>query len=223
LITVFIGYDPAEAVAFHVCANSIIRRATRPVSIVPLALNLLDDYTETHADGSNAFTYSRFLVPYLMQYQGRAIYLDGDMVVLDDIASLDRLFSDATACQVVQHTYTTKKSTKYLGAKNENYPRKNWSSVIIWNCDHAKNRQLTPDYVEQNTGSHLHRFAWLADQDIGALPIEWNWLPDELGPNSQAKLLHYTLGTPCFKEFSSGSQSDAWHQEWAFANHFDQV
>ena len=221
MITVFIGYDPAEAVAFHVCANSIIRQATRPVSIIPLALNLLDDYTETHADGSNTFTYSRFLVPHLMQYQGRAIYLDGDMVLLDDIAQLDQLFSDTVAVQVVKHNYTTKRSTKYLGAKNENYPRKNWSSVILWNCAHAKNQQLNPKYVEQNIGTHLHRFGWLDDHDIGELPIGWNWLPDELGENPQAKLLHYTLGTPCFEEFSSGPQADAWHQAWAFTKHFD--
>ena len=221
MITVFIGYDPAEAVAFHVCANSIIRQATQPVSIVPLALNLLNDYTETHTDGSNAFTYSRFLVPHLMEYQGHAIYLDGDMVLLDDIAKLDQLFLDATAVQVIQHDYVTKRSIKYFGAKNENYPRKNWSSVMLWNCAHPKNQQLTPGYVEQNTGAHLHRFAWLNDSDLGQLPVEWNWLPDELGENSQAKLLHYTLGTPCFKEFGSGPHADAWHREWNLAKHFN--
>jgi lipopolysaccharide biosynthesis glycosyltransferase len=221
LITVFVGYDTRETVAFHVCANSIIRQASEPVSIVPLALNLLNDYSETHTDGSNTFTYSRFLVPHLMQYQGRAIYLDGDMVLLDDIAKLDQLFLDTTAVQVVKHDYTTNRSVKYFGAKNENYPRKNWSSVILWNCAHPKNQQLIPAYVEQNTGAHLHRFAWLEDSDIGSLPIEWNWLPDELGGNSQAKLLHYTLGTPCFEEFVSGPQTDAWHQEWTFTKHFD--
>jgi len=221
LITVFVGYDTRETVAFHVCTNSIIRHASQPVSIVPLALNLLNDYSETHTDGSNSFTYSRFLVPHLMQYQGRAIYLDGDMVVLDDIAKLDQLFSDTTAVQAVNHNYATKRSTKYLGTKNENYPRKNWSSVILWNCAHPKNQQLTPEYVEQHTGTHLHRFAWLEDSDIGALPIEWNWLPDELGENSQAKLLHYTLGTPCFEEFRSGPQADRWHQEWKLTKHFD--
>lgn len=221
MITVFVGYDTRETVAFHVCANSIIRQASEPVSIVPLALNLLNDYSETHTDGSNTFTYSRFLVPHLMQYQGRAIYLDGDMVLLDDIAKLDQLFLDTTAVQVVKHDYTTNRSVKYFGAKNENYPRKNWSSVILWNCAHPKNQQLIPAYVEQNTGAHLHRFAWLEDSDIGSLPIEWNWLPDELGGNSQAKLLHYTLGTPCFEEFVSGPQTDAWHQEWTFTKHFD--
>jgi len=213
VITVFIGYDTRETVAFHVCANSIIRHASQPVSIVPLALNLLSDYTETHTDGSNSFTYSRFLVPHLMNYQGHAIYLDGDMVVLEDIANLYTLASDNYAAQVVKHNYTTTRFTKYLGAKNENYPRKNWSSVILWNCAHDSNRLLAPEYIEKNTGAHLHRFAWLQDIEIGELPIEWNWLPDEFGINNQAKLLHYTLGTPCFNKFSGTPQSYLWHQE----------
>ena len=219
MITVFIGYDTRETVAFHVCANSIIRHASQPVSIVPLALNLLSDYTETHTDGSNSFTYSRFLVPYLMNYQGRAIYLDGDMVVLEDIANLYTLASDNHAVQVVKHNYTTARSTKYLGAKNENYPRKNWSSVILWNCAHDSNRLLTPKYIEKNTGAHLHIFSWLQDTELGELPVEWNWLPDEFGANPGAKLLHYTLGTPCFDEFSKGSQTDLWHQELQLTTH----
>ena len=219
MITVFIGYDTRETVAFHVCANSIIRHASQPVSIVPLALNLLNDYSETHTDGSNSFTYSRFLVPYLMNYQGRAIYLDGDMVVLEDIAKLYTLASDNHAVQVVKHNYTTARSTKYLGAKNENYPRKNWSSVILWNCAHDSNRLLTPKYIEKNTGAHLHRFAWLQDTELGELPVEWNWLPDEFGVNSQAKLLHYTLGTPCFDEFSKGPQAHLWQHELQLTIH----
>ena len=219
MITVFIGYDTRETVAFHVCANSIIRHASQPVSIVPLALNLLSDYTETHTDGSNSFTYSRFLVPHLMNYQGHAIYLDGDMVVLEDIANLYTLASDNHAVQVVKHNYTTARSTKYLGAKNENYPRKNWSSVILWNCAHDSNRLLTPKYIEKNTGAHLHRFSWLQDTELGELPVEWNWLPDEFGVNSQAKLLHYTLGTPCFDEFSKGPQAHLWQHELQLTIH----
>jgi len=217
VITVFIGYDPDEAVAFHVCANSIIRQATQPINIVPLALNLLNDYTETHQDGSNAFTYLRFLVPHLMDYQGHAIYIDGDMVLLNDIANLDRLFSDTFAVQVVKHNYQTTQSIKYFGAKNENYPRKNWSSVILWNCEHDANRLLTPGYVQQNTGSHLHRFTWLSDGEIGGLPPEWNWLPDELGQNDQAQLLHYTLGIPCFNKSTAGVE---WYQERALTEYY---
>jgi lipopolysaccharide biosynthesis glycosyltransferase len=87
-IPIFIGYDPREAVAYHTCANSIIRQASQPVAIIPLALNLFKDYTETHTDGSNQFIYSRFLVPHLMGYNGWAIFIDGDMIVRDDIIKL---------------------------------------------------------------------------------------------------------------------------------------
>ena len=220
MITVFIGYDPDEAIAFHVCANSIIRHATQPINIVPLALNLVNDYTETHTDGSNAFTYLRFLVPYLMDYQGHAIYIDGDMVVLDDIAKLDQLFSDTFAVQVVKHNYQTSQSIKYFGVKNENYPRKNWSSVILWNCAHDSNRLLTPEYVQQHAGAHLHRFTWLHDDDIGELPVEWNWLPDELGQNNQALLLHYTLGIPCLNKSKTGLHTVEWYRERALTEYY---
>jgi hypothetical protein len=102
---------------------------------------------------------------------------------------------------------------KYLGSKNEDYPRKNWSSVILWNCNSFPNRQLTPQFVQRATGSELHRFSWLDDDRIGELPPEWNWLPDEYGVNKDAKLLHYTLGTPCFQEFADTPQGDEWHRE----------
>lgn len=212
-IPIFIGYDPREAIAYHVCANSIIRHSSRPVAIIPLALNLFADYTETHTDGSNQFIYSRFLVPHLMGYQGHAIFIDGDMIVRGDIVELWEQRSSYHDVQVVKHDYKTKMPVKYLGAKNEDYPRKNWSSVILWNCNSHPNRQLTPEYIEKSTGAQLHRFAWINDDRIGELPPEWNWLPDEYGPNLNAKLLHYTLGTPCFHEFATTPQGDEWHKE----------
>lgn len=212
-IPVYIGYDPREAVAYHTCANSIIRNSSRPVAIVPVALNLFREYTETHTDGSNHFIYTRFLVPYLQDYEGHAIFIDGDMIVRGDIAELWDMRNFACDVQVVKHDYQTRMPVKYLGAKNENYPRKNWSSVILWNCSSFPNRQLTPDFVQRATGSFLHRFSWLDDERIGELPKEWNWLPDEYGPNPDAKLLHYTLGTPCFHEFAATPQSEEWHRE----------
>lgn len=213
MISIFIGYDPREAVAFHVCANSIIRRATQPVSIIPLSLNLFKDYNETHTDGSNQFIYSRFLVPHLMNYKEWAIYIDGDMVVRDDIVNLWNLRDHSKDVMVVKHDYKTKQTEKYLGAKNEDYPRKNWSSVILWNCGNFPNRQLTPQFVQQSTGAELHRFTWLQDERIGELPIEWNWLPDEFGENDNAKLLHYTLGAPSFHEFAATPMANEWHKE----------
>ena len=220
-IPIFIGYDPREAVAYHTCVNSIIRHASKPVAIIPLALNLFEDYTEKHTDGSNHFIYSRFLVPYLMNYTGKAIFIDGDMILRDDIV---KLWNATDNClhwdvAVVKHDYQTRMTEKYLGAKNENYPRKNWSSVMIWNCSTFPNRKLTPEFIEKATGAQLHRFTWIDDDRILELPREWNWLPDEFGPNLDAKLLHYTLGTPCFHEFATTPQGEEWHREHMLADY----
>ena len=218
-IPIFIGYDPREAIAFHTCVNSIIRHASQPVSIMPLALNNFQDYTETHTDGSNQFIYSRFLVPHLMDYQGQAIFMDGDMIVRGDIAELWAMRDLGKDVQVVKHDYKTRMPVKYLGSKNEDYPRKNWSSVMIFNCQNFPTRKLTPDYIQKSTGAHLHRFEWTTDDRVGALPPEWNWLPDEYGANPNAKLLHYTLGTPCFHEFATTTMADEWHRERMLTNY----
>ena len=219
MIPIFIGYDPREAIAFHTCANSIIRHATQPVQIIPLALNLFKDYKETHTDGSNQFIYSRFLVPHLMAFDGWAIFIDGDMIVRDDIVKLWELKNPYNDVMVVKHDYKTRMPVKYLGAKNEDYPRKNWSSVILWNCNSFPNRRLTPEFVQRSTGSELHRFSWIDNERLGELPIEWNWLPDEFGENPDAKLLHYTLGAPCFHEFANTPQGGEWHRERMLAEY----
>ena len=222
MIPIFIGYDPREAIAFHTCANSIIRQSSQPVQIIPLALNLLNDYKESHSDGSNHFIYSRFLVPYLQRYKGWAIFLDGDMIVRGDISELWEMRDPTKDVMVVKHDYKTRMETKYLGARNENYPRKNWSSVILWNCGNFPNQRLTPEYVQNSTGAHLHRFQFLDDSRIGELPIEWNWLPDEFGENDNAKLLHYTLGTPCFHDFALTPQAAEWHRERIYTEYSQQ-
>jgi lipopolysaccharide biosynthesis glycosyltransferase len=212
-IPVFVGYDPRESIAYHVCANSIIRNASSPVAIIPIALNLFKDYDETHTDGSNHFIYTRFLVPHLMDFQDRAIFIDGDMIVRGDIVELYEILEPGSDVAVVKHDYKTRMPIKYLGSKNEDYPRKNWSSVIVWDCASPANQQLTPEFVQSKPGSFLHRFSWISDDRIQALPPEWNWLPDEYGANPAAKLLHYTLGTPCFHEFADTPQGDLWHRE----------
>jgi lipopolysaccharide biosynthesis glycosyltransferase len=222
-IPIFIGYDPREAIAYHTCVNSIVRHASKPVCITPLALNLFEDYTETHTDGSNQFIYSRFLVPHLMDYTGHAIFIDGDMIVRSDIVELWNLRELDKDVQVVKHDYKTCMPVKYLGSKNEDYPRKNWSSVILWNCSSFPNRKLTPEFIQHATGSELHRFSWIDDDRIGELPPEWNWLPDEYGPNPDARLLHYTLGTPCFHEFATTPQGDEWHRERILTEYCQQL
>jgi lipopolysaccharide biosynthesis glycosyltransferase len=221
-IPIFIGYDPRDAIAYHTCVNSIIRHATRPVAIVPVALNLFADYKETHGDGSNHFIYTRFLVPHLTGFSGWALFIDGDMIVRDDIAKLWDLQNPCMDAMVVKHDYKTKMPIKYLGSKNEDYPRKNWSSVILWNCSSSPNRQLTPEFIQKSSGAELHRFTWLDDSRIGELPMEWNWLPDEYGANPNAKLLHYTLGTPCFDEFADTTQGEEWHSERALTEYCQQ-
>jgi lipopolysaccharide biosynthesis glycosyltransferase len=222
MIKLFLGYDQRETIAYHVCSNSIIRNSNSLLSITPLYLKNLNNYVEKHVDGSNDFIYSRFLVPYLNDFKGWAIYIDGDMILRDDINELWSMRDDEKAVMVVKHSYTTRKSVKYMGAKNENYPRKNWSSVVLWNCAHKSNKILTPEFIQSSNGAFLHRFSWLKDIDIGELPLEWNWLPDEFGRNESAKLLHWTLGAPCFHDFASEPMAEEWHRERIYMNHCNQ-
>ena len=211
IIKIVIGFDQREAVAYHTFCQSIIEHASIPVSFIPLAINTLKDYKETHTDKSNDFIYSRFLTPYLTQYQDWAIFADGDMICQADIKELWDLRDETKALLVVKHDYQTKAHQKYLGNINENYPRKNWSSVILWNCKHPKHEILTPNFIANQTGKYLHRFSWLDDNDIGELPKEWNWLAIEYPENRKAKIVHYTLGTPCFKDYKNTEMSDLWH------------
>ena len=219
IVKIFIGYDPREAIAYHVCTNSIIRNATVPVSIIPLALNNLNNYRETHMDGSNQFIYSRFLVPYIQNYAGWAIFIDGDMLIRADIDDLWTLRDESKALMCVHHDYKTKAIKKYLGAENRDYPRKNWSSVVLWNCGHPANKGVTPEFIQSASGAQLHRFTWLDDKLIGEIPKVWNWLPDEFGPNSEAKLLHWTLGAPCFHEYATAPMAEEWHREALLLNY----
>jgi lipopolysaccharide biosynthesis glycosyltransferase len=212
LIKVVIGFDQRESVAYHTFCQSILQKTSVPVSFMPILINSLTDYKETHTDGSNSFIYSRFLTPHLNNYEGWAIFADGDMICLSDIKELWNLRDENKALMVVKHEYETKVNIKYLGNKNENYPRKNWSSVILWNCGHPKHKILTPQFISNQSGQYLHRFSWLNEDEIGELPKEWNWLAIEYPENPNAKLIHYTLGTPCFNEYKDTSMADHWHR-----------
>ena len=165
-------------------------------------------------DGSNAFTYARFSVPERMGFAGSALFVDAaDMLLRGELEDLWALRDKRFAVQVVKHDYLTKHPSKYVGtaleSQNRDYPRKNWSSVVIWNCAHMahfRNR----DKLRSKDGSYLHRFGWLNDNEIGELPIEWNWLADEYGPNPKAKLLHWTCGQPGFSHYSNAPHADEW-------------
>ena len=211
MLNVFVGYDDREAVAFHTFNNSLIRHASSPISIT--AIN--DKLCNINRDnGSNSFTYSRYLIPELMNYQGWAVFADGDMISTADIYDLMQYADYSKAVMVVKHDYKTKYPRKYLGATNEDYPRKNWSSLVLWNCGHQANKVLTRQYVESATPKHLHRFEWLYDSLIGELRPSWNWLAMEYSNNCNPKIVHYTVGTPCFPEYADCDFSDLWHNEY---------
>jgi lipopolysaccharide biosynthesis glycosyltransferase len=223
MINLYVGYDEREAIAYHVFCHSVIKNTSLPVKITPLVLSQLKEFNETHQDRSNDFVYSRFLTPYLNEFDGWAIFADGDMICQADLKELIGMADPNKALMVVKHDYQTKTSIKYLGNINENYPRKNWSSVILWNCSHPKHKILTPEFVSNQTGKFLHRFSWLDDNDIGELPVEWNWLACEYKKNTDAKLIHYTLGTPCFNDFRDTDMAEIWYDYYESAKKgFDQ-
>jgi hypothetical protein len=215
MIRITIGYDEREAVAYHTFCQSILEKASAPVSFTPLVLNSFANFKETHNDGSNAFIYSRFLTPSLFDFSGWAIFADGDMVCREDIAKLWASRDESKAVLCAKHNYKTKAAGKYLGNKNQDYPRKNWSSVVLWNCGHPANKVMTPEFVMGKTGAFLHRFQWLDDSLVGEFSKEWNWLTTEYEVNYNAKLLHYTLGTPCFKDYWNCDMADEWHSTHA--------
>ncbi len=218
LIKLIVGFDQRESIAYHVFVQSVINNTSVPVTFLPLALGALCNYNETHTDKSNEFIYSRFLTPYLNNFEGWAIFADGDMICQADIKELWDLRDETKALQVVKHNYKTKYQKKYLNNINEDYPRKNWSSLILWNCAHPSHKILTPDFIASQTGKYLHRFSWLKDNCIGDLPKEWNWLAIEYPENTNAKLIHYTLGTPCFKEYKDTDMADIWYKTYNSAN-----
>ena len=217
MIHLFAGYDPGESDGFHVFTQSVLEKASVPVTISPLHLPMLQFYNDKNNKGTNAFIQSRFLIPYLMEYKGWAIFMDGaDMMLREDIAQLAALFDPFKAVQVVKHDYTSKHERKYIGTPLENqniiYPRKNWSSMMIINCSHYAWRQITPEAVEKLPNPYLHRFEFIDDRFIGELPKEWNWLVTEYPFNSDAKLVHFTLGIPSFEHYKDCDYSQEWKE-----------
>jgi hypothetical protein len=214
LIPVFIGYDDREVVAYNVLAYSIQRRATQPVAIAPIMLTQLGGIysRERHPLQSTDFSFSRFLTPFLSGYVGWSIFMDCDMLMIDDIAGLWALRDDRYAAMVVKHHHVPKETTKFLGEPQSKYEKKNWSSVMLFN--NAKCRALTPEYVNRATGLELHQFKWLESEAlIGALPHRWNHLVGYDAPSPDASLVHYTLGGPYFSDYRDCEYADAWFEE----------
>ena len=211
MINVFIGYDTKEKVAFNVLSYSILKNSTKPVSITPIYLeNIKDDFIrERNNLSSTEFSFSRFIVPHLMNYQGWALFMDCDMLMTADINELWRLRDDRYAVQVCKHDYEPKSSEKFLGQVQTKYEKKNWSSFMLLNC--KKCTTLTPDYIMKASGLELHQFKWLESEDlIGDLPLEWNWLAGEYEDKLDIKCVHYTEGGPWFTEYVNCNYSEEW-------------
>ncbi len=214
MIRVFIGYDPRETVAYNVLAHSIQARASEPVAIAPLMLSQLKAVLtrERHPLQSTDFSFSRFLTPYLSEFNGWSVFMDCDMLVLRDIAELWRLRDERYSVMVVKHDHVPRESVKFLGEPQSKYGKKNWSSVMLFN--NARCRALTPDYVNRASGLELHQFKWLESDDlIGALPDAWNHLVGYNAPRSDAALVHFTLGGPYFAGYADCEYAQAWRAE----------
>lgn len=214
MIPVFVGFDPREAAAYHVFCQSVIEHASVPVEFIPLHRPMLSDF-DGQRDGTNAFIFSRFLVPQLMNFDNRwALFADGDMVMRADIAELWKLREVTKALMVVKHDYRTKERRKYIGtaieSDNVDYPKKNQSSVMLWNCGHYANRLLTRQFVTEAPGHFLHRFEWLRDSQIGELPVEWNKLVREQELSDADCIRHHTLGSPAIEHYAKDDPD--WHK-----------
>jgi lipopolysaccharide biosynthesis glycosyltransferase len=218
MLRLFIGYDEKETLAYHVLSHSIQRRSSIPISICPLnraTMKAVFDRPRGEYESTD-FSISRFIVPYLCDYEGWAAFMDCDMLCLGDVAEFAGYASlmekYATAVRVVKHEYQPSVDIKFLGQQQTKYEKKNWSSVMLFNNHLCRN--LTPEYVNSAPGLALHRFQWIDERKIGGLPKEWNVLVGE--PNQtdlRPKLIHYTLGGPWFPEYAACEYADAWRCE----------
>ena len=216
---VFVGWDSREDIAYQVCKHSIIRR-NENAEVMPLKQEELKKsgvYTRD-ADplSSTEFTFTRFLVPHLANYKGWALFVDCDFVFVEDIEKLFNLASKQDyAVMVVQHEYNPTNTVKMDGKTQHVYPRKNWSSLILFNCEHPSNAILTPDIVNRASGAYLHRFQWLKDEEIGCLSPEWNWLVGwyEEPRHGKPKAIHYTEGGPWFPNYMNCQYGAIWTEE----------
>lgn len=223
MIRVFIGFDPRETLPWHVLTHSILSRSTQPVSFVPLALQNLRSlmWRERNPLQSTDFSFSRFLTPYLSQYEGWSLFMDCDMLVLDDIAKLWALRDERYAVMCVKHDHRPREEVKFLGAPQTAYGKKNWSSVMLFNNE--KCRSLTPEYVNSASGLELHQFKWLdSEQMIGELPHQWNHLVGYDEPRPAMSNVHYTLGGPYFNEYTDCEYANEWVSERASLLRVDQ-
>jgi lipopolysaccharide biosynthesis glycosyltransferase len=216
MIRIFIGYDPREKVAYHTLVQSIIENASEPVSITPIAKKHLGNiYQRTRTvKESTEFSLTRFLTPYLSGFNGWSIFMDCDMIVTSDIKALWELRDNQFAVMCVKHDYTPSSERKFLDQIQTVYPKKNWSSVMLFN--NAKCTSLTPEMVQHEDGLFLHQFKWLESEElIGEIPHTWNFLVGEeekLADGKLPNLIHYTLGGPYFDDYKGCDYEEVWEQ-----------
>jgi len=215
---VFVGYDPREDIAYQVCKHSILTRQPN-ANVRPLVQKELRDagwYTRpVDKLASTEFTFTRFLVPELANFKGWAVFMDCDMILTTDIKELFDQADDKYAVMCVQHDYTPKEGMKMDGQKQTVYPRKNWSSVVLFNCAHPSNARLTQDMVNdpELNGAYFHRFSWLKDEEIGELDHTWNYLVGVYDDIETPKLIHYTEGGPWFENYRDCEFNELWKKE----------
>jgi lipopolysaccharide biosynthesis glycosyltransferase len=220
MIRVFIGYDDNETIGYHVLANSIMRHASQPVAITPIVKRHMQSFytRERSIIESTDFSFTRFLVPYLSEYQGWSVFMDCDMLMTADIAELWAMRDDKFAVMCVKHDYVVRDDVKFLSAVQTKYEKKNWSSVMLFN--NSQCTTLTPEVVASETGLFLHQFRWLSGDDrIGNLPMTWNYLVGEMTMPGTPKLIHYTLGTPCFESYRECEHAELWFAELRLLSH----
>lgn len=217
MLRIFIGYDPNETVAFHVLSHSIMARASVPVQITPLILSQLP-LTRARGHGqSTEFSFSRFLVPWLCSFEGRALFCDCDQLFRCDVAEVFAQARSGCAVTVVKHDYVPKTARKFLDQPQTTYQKKNWSSVMLF--DNMRCRALTPEYVNTASGLELHQFHWASS--IGEMPRDFNHLVGEYPENPDAKVIHFTLGTPIFGGFHDCEYAKEWYNERSQMMHFN--
>ena len=217
---IFIGYEPREDIAYKVCVHSILARQPK-AEVIPLVQQELRDlglYTrDIDKLASTEFTFTRFLVPELCDYNGWALFIDCDTLIATDIQELFDLADDRYAVMCVKHNYKVSEDYKMDGQKQTSYPRKNWSSVMLFNCSHPSNRALSNRIINDpdTTGAYLHRMSWLEDSEIGELNHTWNYLADVYTSIPNPKIIHYTSGGPWFTEYKNCPFNHSWNMELA--------
>jgi len=213
---IFIGYDSREDIAYQVCRESLARNSSVYLDIKPIKQSEMREkglYWREHDPlSSTEFSFTRFLVPYLAGYKGWAVFMDCDFLWRGDVAGLMDYANPYYGAMVVKHDYKPKETTKMDGAVQHQYPRKNWSSLILFNCEHLHIKAVTPELINRESGMYLHQLRFLWDACIGELPIAYNylegWHTRNDCPNPVA--VHFTRGGPWFKDWVDVEYGEEW-------------